>query len=624
MLNRLRLPWPLMLCLALVAILAGCATPVGVSKVSPREAYRDAYAFPLSAGIASDETNAVLNRYDLLRLYENDPAAAVAALHDRALHDNRRDILYALAETAYLYGDQLSGSNRFDYREKAPGYFLLAALYAYLFILEERPEPPPTAFDPRFRNGCDLYNFSLWRGLATSEDDGVVLAGGVRILPIGKLAVTLEKTKFPWALEDFEKFEPSEKYVVRGFAVRERTPGVGLPLVGVKKPSKDSPFGTQAIPITAFLRLRGNVRDLSAGTATASLELYSTYDDSDLVVNNRTVPLETDITTPVGYKLEGSDIWGFGISAFLGKEFTRVPNGLYLAQPYQPGRIPVVFVHGTASSPVWWAEMMNTLRADDVVRRKYQFWYFVYSSNSPVAVSAADLRDALAQKVAALDPEEKDPALRQMVVVGHSQGGLLTKFTAVRTGDRLLRALTGRGLDELDLSAENKERVRRLVIVEPLPFVQEVIFIATPHRGSFRTTSWVRKLVRMLVTLPATIVETSATFYDYMTDDVKRLLGKNRIATSADGMSPDNPLIRTLADIPLAPGVKGHSIIAVLPGMDIATGNDGVVEYTSAHLEGMESEYIVRFGHSCQGHPLTIEEVRRILLEHLNKDMRRD
>ena len=40
-------------------------------------------------------------------------------------------------------------------------------------------------------------------------------------------------------------------------------------------------------------------------------------------------------------------------------------------------------------------------------------------------------------------------------------------------------------------------------------------------------------------------------------------------------------------------------------------------QYSSAHLDGMESEFIVHAGHSCQGNPLTIEEVRRILLEHL-------
>ena len=92
---------------------------------------------------------------------------------------------------------------------------------------------------------------------------------------------------------------------------------------------------------------------------------------------------------------------------------------------------------------------------------------------------------------------------------------------------------------------------------------------------------------------------------------------RNRIPSSVDGMSADNPILQTLAALPLAPGVKGHSIIAVLPGMEIKTGDDGVVEYQSAHIEGVESEFIVRSGHSCQGHPFTIEEVRRILLGHI-------
>jgi len=46
-------------------------------------------------------------------------------------------------------------------------------------------------------------------------------------------------------------------------------------------------------------------------------------------------------------------------------------------------------------------------------------------------------------------------------------------------------------------------------------------------------------------------------------------------------------------------------------------GNDGVVKYTSAHVEYVDSEFVVRSGHGCQGNPRTIEEVRRILLEHL-------
>ncbi len=43
-----------------------------------------------------------------------------------------------------------------------------------------------------------------------------------------------------------------------------------------------------------------------------------------------------------------------------------------------------------------------------------------------------------------------------------------------------------------------------------------------------------------------------------------------------------------------------------------------MVEYSSAHTEEAESEYVVyRSSHSTQSHPETIQELRRILLENL-------
>ncbi|HTL74045.1 MAG TPA: alpha/beta hydrolase, partial [bacterium] len=72
-----------------------------------------------------------------------------------------------------------------------------------------------------------------------------------------------------------------------------------------------------------------------------------------------------------------------------------------------------------------------------------------------------------------------------------------------------------------------------------------------------------------------------------------------------------------LADIPTAPGVKANSIIAIKGNDQPPQGEDGVVKYTSAHVDYAESEFIVRSGHSCQMNPLTIEEVRRILLKNL-------
>ncbi len=198
-----------------------------------------------------------------------------------------------------------------------------------------------------------------------------------------------------------------------------------------------------------------------------------------------------------------------------------------------------------------------------------------------------------------------------------ARGGLLTKLTVVDTGNSLALALTGKDLDSLGLPEEQKTEARRLLVIEPVPEIKRVVFISTPHRGSILSKQWVRTLIKKLVTLPVRIVETALSLHTYFGEDAKRMIGSSKVLTSIDSMSPDNPVLKMLADTPLAPGVVGHSIIAVKGDGDPKLGNDGVVAYTSAHLDGMESEFIVRSGHSCQGHPFTIEEVRRILLEHL-------
>ena len=111
-------------------------------------------------------------------------------------------------------------------------------------------------------------------------------------------------------------------------------------------------------------------------------------------------------------------------------------NGLFMLHPYMRGLIPVMFVHGTASSPARWAEMANELLGDPNIASHYQFG----SSFITAAIQSRCPRCGCANRLVAarkdVDPEGKDPALRQMVVIGHSQGGLLTKMMVVDSGTR--------------------------------------------------------------------------------------------------------------------------------------------------------------------------------------------
>jgi pimeloyl-ACP methyl ester carboxylesterase len=366
------------------------------------------------------------------------------------------------------------------------------------------------------------------------------------------------------------------------------------------------------------LRVPGDVQDFNDKTVAASLEIYSGYKETILMANGQKVPLETDTTTPLAYKLNDAYLWSqLGPRRFIfgGEERPK----LIMIQPVSPGRIPVVFIHGTASNPLWWAEMFNTLYSDPVLQDRYQFWFYMYNSSIRVPESAAEMRDILTATVAKLDPEGKDPALHEMVLVGHSQGGLLAKMSVVKTGDTLWQTLSNVSLKDLKAKPELKKELQKEFFIEPLPFVKRVVFISTPHRGSFRASSWVRTILRRIVTLPGDILSTNPKEYFHVLEQANIPPEfRTQVLTSVDSMSPQNPVLKALAEIPVASGIRSHSIIAVLPEYsDYTKGNDGVVQYSSAHIDGVESEFIVRDQHSSQGNPLVIEEVRRILLEHL-------
>jgi pimeloyl-ACP methyl ester carboxylesterase len=560
----------------------------------------------------------VLHRFDQVEQFDKSPDATLELIHRKAMESRDRGLLFALSELNYIEGDRVRRSLKPWETRDARDYYLASAVYAWFFLFGDAADAPPGPFDQRFRTACDLYNYGL--GWALTERNGTnatnaVLAGGTRRLPLGQLELEFNHDSFPWPLADFQSFVLAQQLHVRGLSVRNSQSGLGAPLVAVTQTDPKIKL-SRCVPATVVLRLKGGLSDLAQGKCRGSLELYSGYDTTTVHVGERPVPLETDTTVALAYGLNQSLLWSLGMAQFFSPE-EQIPTDVYLRQPYEPGKVPVVFVHGTFSSPVWWAEMLNTLSADPELQKHCQFWYFIYNSGNPTSYSAVKLREALTAKVKALDPDGKDPALQQMVVIGHSQGGLLTKLTATDTGDKLLQSvLKTNRLEDLKLTPEQQAAVRRYTCFEALPFVTRVVFISTPHRGSYLASSFVRRLASKLVTLPSKMVNSSKELAGLREklDIPKELQGS---PTSLDSMSPRNPVQLALADIPLAPGVTGHSIIAVKGDGDYHKGKDGLVAYDSAHVDYVESEFIVRGPHSCQDLPPTIEEVRRILHEHV-------
>jgi pimeloyl-ACP methyl ester carboxylesterase len=598
-----------------LAALAGCVTPIGADKVSARRAYEHLHQNALNSSRCSADTIRVLQRYDLDEAFKKDPDATLEKLQAIACTDDRRDLLYALSELNYQNADRQRRSVKPGVPRLARNSYFTSAIYAYLYLFGEGKEAPPSPFDLRVRVAGDLYNWGLAQGLIVNTNAQVEMESGPRHTPPGLVEVQFTQPNFPWDLSQIKKFYSADEFIVRGLSTRNRTSGLGAPLIAVT--GKFGPFKEERTgPATVFLRVAGNIQDWSAGKLSATLELYSAFDATNVDVNGISVPLQTDTTAPIAQGLNNSPIWGLGLAQFFSAA-QDYKTGIRLMQPYSPGRIPVVFVHGTASSPVWWAEMWNTLRDDPVIREHYQFWMFNYASGNPITYSAGILRNALMNQVKIYDPEGKDPALQHMVVIGHSQGGLLAKLTATDTGDKLWNVFFKTNIDALDIDVPTRELLRTNFFFKPLPCVSRVIFVATPHRGSYQNTSFVQRFLNRFISFPRDLMDASANLLQ-LNDKVKLPKSVRKgVPSSLNGMATDNPFMLTLADIPVAPGIKCNSIIAIKGNDQPPQGEDGVVKYTSAHVDYAESEFIVRSGHSCQGNPLTIEEVRRILLKNL-------
>lgn len=594
----------------------GCATPVGVSRLDEQAAHRELTANVLSAGKPSTYSTQLLERTALSERFTEDPESVLADLNSGLGKTDEHDRLFALSELSFAHAEE-SGNQ---------SYYLASAVYAYAFLFPQNPAEAPGPYDPRVRLAVDLYNRSVALGLGTKDGNHVDLSERQLSLPFGSLSLRADPTGFNYGEDHLTKFVSIADLKVRGLRNTYRRAGIGAALSARVEPSRDSPANrwippNAKVPITAFVRFQDPRRAMSDGQLQGTVELYDEDKTAAVQIAAYSVPLEWDPSAALAYRLEGAPVWDFEFAGFRGGDFSFLGNnesrnnsGLYMLHPYHPGLIPVVFVHGTASSPARWAEMANELLGDRAIASHYQLWFFIYNSGNPIALSAMRLRESLQAVRKDVDPEGKDPALNQMVVVGHSQGGLLTRMTVVDSGTRFWDRFTKVPFDKADLDSETRDLLARAMFVKPLPFVKQVIFIATPHRGSYLASNYFVKFGNKFINLPGGLARSAAQIAKLREPSV---LGTPfAIPTALDNMDSSNPFLNTLSTMPIAEGVHAHSIIPVKGTGPVEEGDDGVVEYKSAHIDGVESELVVRSGHSTQSTPQTIEEVRRILYEH--------
>ncbi len=410
--------------------------------------------------------------------------------------------------------------------------------------------------------------------------------------------------------------------------------GFGLPVVvrlavgGDADPLRQFAPARQSIAATAVLRFRmpgdENFLQQFAGPvyrdhAAAVLDLANPVEIAAVHIGPARPHLAADLTAPLLDMLAGmpkSD----GIEGFI-QPFGRgdTKPQLELLEPHQPGRIPVVFIHGLASDEGTWFDMVNELRAWPTFHRRFEPWVFHYPTGASFLQMSAVLRRELRAAVRAVDPQGRDPAMRHLVLVGHSMGGLHAKMQVVDPGTALWDAVATRPFAELRLPPDVKTMVGRNYFFEPLPFVKRVVYVATPHRGSALAAVGVGRLASVTVRQPPEL-QAVHDLAVRLNPGLLRPDFERRLPTTIDVLRPESPSLQVLGRLRPACWVATHSVVGDVHVSVTGGRDDCVVPVASAHTPGALSEIAVPASHTrVHHHPTTIAELQRILCGHLQE-----
>jgi len=619
--------YPALLLLVLMALAPACSSTkyVALRSTPHNPLAAQLQLFAKGGPKPTERTRQLLRRYALQDKLGDDRQQLLAELGEVVRREPSAETAYAMAELAYLGGKQKEMIDE----AAALDLYTEAVLHASTYLFDPQYRPTRNPYDPQYRGAAQLYNAALEGALRIVRKRGELQPGGVYRIQTAQCEydVSVEWQGAVWRERDFDQLEFVSDYAMVGLTNHHQRHGLGVPLIAICENRHDDPAASfyppkLAFPVTAYLRLHPQSAD-STKPARAVLEFYDPLRWQDIQVAGRRVPLEADLSTPLAFLLNQSALDDSMLSTLglLKVDAAQQWAGFYMIEPYQPGKIPVVMVHGLWSSPITWMEMFNDLRADPLLRQHFQFWFYMYPTGQPFWNSAAQMRQDIAQMRRQLDPQRREAALDQMVLIGHSMGGLVSKLQTIDSGDSFWRVVSDRPFEKVKASDPVRQRLEEIFFFEPNPAVRRVVTLGTPHRGSDFANDLTRWLGRKLIRLPTSLVLGKQ---QLLRDnpDFFRASDVLQIDTSIDSLAPESPFLMAMLSAPKRPSVVYHNVIGQEPEQSLFQSgpSDGVVLVESAKLENAASQIIVPANHSgVHRHPRSILEVRRILYEHLDE-----
>ncbi|UNK42612.1 alpha/beta fold hydrolase [Luteimonas sp. S4-F44] len=512
-----------------------------------------------------------------------------------------------------------------------------AARHAYVYLFYTARSPGERAFEDRQTQVRDWYNYAVQAAATQLFDTRVRNAPAAERIEVAgwTLHLDMDGVRLPGGTDMPQEVLPATALSFKGLRSIYRRDGFGAELVAVRddpvaaavlatpethaRRGRASPAWSEmpSPSLTLLFRFPGENAAEVLATREVLASAHDPYIEDTVVLRGQPVPLAANFSAGYGLWLARSGFAAQSLRTLLGRERGIERPHLYMMQPYDPQRRIVLMIHGLASSPEAWVNVANEIMGDEALRRNYQVWQVYYPTNMPIALNQAAIRRLVIDALAHVDPDGQAPASHDIVLVGHSMGGVIARLLVSSSGDALWDAVVEAREIEPARLARIRPRLEPMLRFEPLPQVGRAVFIAAPHRGTEVAGTRLGRWVSGLVRLPLTLLEGFGDVIQaFAGEDPGRRGGRS--PNSIDNLSKDDPFVRASAQLPLSPTVRLHSIVARRSAEGaLEDSDDGLVPYRSAHLAGALSEKVIVSGHSVQETAPAVLEIRRILHEDM-------
>ena len=597
---------------ALLALLVSCTYP-GVKRLNRPQAETADLEVLLNPGQLTEASRRYLSEQGLLDAHHDNAVAVIEVLHKMLAQEPSLAMRLTLIE---LCADEGGLQEKSDHR-RALGFYLAAADLAAAEVRDLAAVADLRA------EILAVYNHSAGRVARILVDDDYSweevqsIDGPWRTYRLTVLTAgdTLADPK------QFDELESAAYIKLKHTDVERITvEGFGAAMVAYRKASaehmKENPFMSplgMAVPVNATL-------DFSAGGGLVELAFHNLTVVDEAALGGRTVPLAADLTAPLVVPFNNFEERNIAWKGLVHPDDYIDYMKLFQLSPFQPDKIPLILVHGLLSSPHIWLSVFNVLNADPQLRERYQLYVFLYPTGYPVAYSAAALRRRLAQFQDYFDPDRSNPNMQNVILFGHSMGGILSSMQIRSTTDAYERTFFSMPIDALaGVDDEQKAALKALLNYQASPNITRVVFVATPHRGSEAASGLRGSIGSALIADPTeTVLTQPLPPIDGLTD-AGHYIVEHRL-NGIESLVPHNPALLAILEQPIREGVTFHSIIGQKdPKVPLAQGTDGTVPYWSSHLEGAASEEVIYDKHTpLVNNEGTVEELRRLLYLHAN------